>query len=901
MRRAAKKQATDLTKYKVGPDPLEIEHDTTDIVPSTDDEQKRMFEIADELTATGNLSKEEQKALKVWKIAVLSEGFPGAVRKEYLQDFWAWLLGRGREIDHKNTPWHRQALTDDKEVCAYLEQFVSKRHSFMTKLAVMKMRRPVGINEVYLYYKYIVRGASLDKINFLKDFDLFDKDFDDGLKKGNAHRWPGHGPNETAPYEKAREEANRRDGAPAKDILSNYTKTQVEEKSPEPAFPGAAEEVYSAPQPDSADAVAIGNQVAFALEPLLRQLAVQNAPEINAQFHSRLEAENNVKIEKMTEKINELEAKAKRDKEDAERIGIKKEVPDDAQKKLAEDRELLSREIATSARILQESMDRFEAQSKEQIQKFDSSTAALANALKTVPATPALAPATVDPSVYAAIEATAGVVKGIGARLTQIEEAIAAGAGNSSTIRTELVQTQKMLNDVMQAQTAAVEKLPFLLEGFREARETMKELARVEATRHFMGGNGDANELSNAILSRAEADSTQNKEAVLHIAQKISDELRNLSPQIDASTFAATLKEMQSKLARASIGLSYEDASKMIRDLTTSYRVLYEANQQTRRTQTLVQKVKQENPEAQELRDLAAASIQASQEEAARLAENAIRRAETSAREAEAQKRVFEAEAAQKAVANAQLIQKTNAANAQLRLVSETASRQQEELRRQQEMSAVIARELEASQRILKDRERDARAELLFAQRQAEEAFDRQKVEFQQRAERMATEFQALQKTTILYRQEKERLEHEKRLLLEASAKPADASAASEQPATETLLLQDKERAEKIAETEKKIAETELSYKRSLEVAEKRYVKLRGVLQKMDPKMHVPAWDSKWTFEESQELLSKMHRMVQFKIRNAPKEERPPEIAIGQKRERKTQKGDTAEPAKKKQ
>ena len=169
-------------KFTVGLDPLEEETKLTSIQPLSTDSQKRLLKIISDAIASGKLDKTSNKAFRMWRANLKANRLKGWVDSEFQRDFWAWLLGRGREEDQKKCFWYRQSLADDPEVRAYIDSFIVKRAEYMTKLELLRRRRPVGINQTYLFFKYIVRGE--DSANeFLSDWKIFQDEFDTAVKR----------------------------------------------------------------------------------------------------------------------------------------------------------------------------------------------------------------------------------------------------------------------------------------------------------------------------------------------------------------------------------------------------------------------------------------------------------------------------------------------------------------------------------------------------------------------------------------------------------------------------------------------------------------------------------------------------------------------------------------------
>jgi len=179
---------TDAKKYRPGLDPLEKEATITDIQPIGLEESERMMKMINRLLERGGLKNAEKNAFQFWKAQLAVDNMKGLVKREFLRDFWAWLLGRGKESDHKKCPWYRQSLANDEEVAIYCDTFLVKRTEFQIKLQLLRMRHPIGINQHYLYFKYVVRGEEPDADHFLEDWQLFVEEFETARIEGNAER-----------------------------------------------------------------------------------------------------------------------------------------------------------------------------------------------------------------------------------------------------------------------------------------------------------------------------------------------------------------------------------------------------------------------------------------------------------------------------------------------------------------------------------------------------------------------------------------------------------------------------------------------------------------------------------------------------------------------------------------
>lgn len=194
MRRAAAENRTrkndiqtDAKKFHPGKDPLEVEESINDIQPVGAHEHKQLMKMLKRLLKNTN-DPNQISALQFQLVSAETGELKGVIHKEFLRDFWAWLLGRGKESDHKKSPWYRQSLANDPEISAYIDTFVTKMHEYRVKLALLKMRYPKGIKQTYLFFKYIVRGEELSQVNYLDDWKVFLDEFGEGRKAGNRER-----------------------------------------------------------------------------------------------------------------------------------------------------------------------------------------------------------------------------------------------------------------------------------------------------------------------------------------------------------------------------------------------------------------------------------------------------------------------------------------------------------------------------------------------------------------------------------------------------------------------------------------------------------------------------------------------------------------------------------------
>lgn len=191
-------------KFKVPPDPLQVEATLTSIAPSDEYLDKQILHMANtQLASSSDPAKQVAAGLIVAQVK--QKQFSSAVGQAFLHKFHLFLLGRlTDEKDLDNTQYGQQPLYDDPEVRAYLESFVIARTRFKIALARLDMTVPKGIYQWYLYFKYRVCRA--DSSEYMKDFEMFERAFDDAGKNGqeiNDPKHPWH-PRPYPPYDESR-------------------------------------------------------------------------------------------------------------------------------------------------------------------------------------------------------------------------------------------------------------------------------------------------------------------------------------------------------------------------------------------------------------------------------------------------------------------------------------------------------------------------------------------------------------------------------------------------------------------------------------------------------------------------------------------------------------------------
>lgn len=98
--------------------------------------------------------------LKAWMMwdtqmehGALEEGSDALV----LKNFYAWLLGKGREEDHRRTPWGRRPeMVELDDVREWLGSFIDVMVDTKTELTKLAWKTPQNLEEAWLYYKFLI-------------------------------------------------------------------------------------------------------------------------------------------------------------------------------------------------------------------------------------------------------------------------------------------------------------------------------------------------------------------------------------------------------------------------------------------------------------------------------------------------------------------------------------------------------------------------------------------------------------------------------------------------------------------------------------------------------------------------------------------------------------------------
>ena len=126
------------------------------------------------------VTESEKAAWHIWKAHTELEQVEGKEKTKFVRDFNAWLLGQGEQRDHDNTPWGRQPRINDESVRAYIGAWVDAKFDFTKKIQLLVLKGAGlggvhNIKELYLYFKYVIRGSwdNIEVADFLHDWNQY--------------------------------------------------------------------------------------------------------------------------------------------------------------------------------------------------------------------------------------------------------------------------------------------------------------------------------------------------------------------------------------------------------------------------------------------------------------------------------------------------------------------------------------------------------------------------------------------------------------------------------------------------------------------------------------------------------------------------------------------------------
>lgn len=567
-----------------------------------------MLDVANALLESSQLSTEEAKGLQIWKANLLASTIGPHVKKQFVKDFWAWLLGRGTEEDVKKTPWGRQSLADDPEVEQYVSMFPTKMQEYRVKLFLLASRRPLGINECYLYYKYIVRGELPRDASgyvvftpeFLKDWDAFGRDFDTARKQGQEYRRPKGSAHEMAPYGDVQEQVaktressnqtpslhgfNRKGGADPRDADSDSSSesSTEEEEDKVPVTKERQEKVKRVHDPDAAgvheDISSAAARLAEAMGPLIRQSVInEGAANVRGQ-QEQFQRQAETRIQTLERQLAEQENKYREQADIARRAGLP-EPPQPESGELRKEAEALRGMVKEGQLLLEEARKAEAARELAIVTGTKEGLASIERAVSSI-AQGAKANASDVAQLSTTVQAIGTVLQGVRTEMANIQSAYTANFATTQEFIQRMQQQHTTAAEVMKGLQSAQEKVPLLLEGFRQAEEAKRlEITTLVQQRVAENAN-DPQQLAEILRQhQTKTDMEANKRLVMDFASN----LMHSATGEGATEFLQTLTGLQSRLAREAAGLSYDDAARAISELGAANIAFMQSREQAER------------------------------------------------------------------------------------------------------------------------------------------------------------------------------------------------------------------------------------------------------------------------------------------------------------------------------
>lgn len=171
-------------KFDIPDNPLELEQFLDEMIPVNEEMKKKTKAAFEKLKEKADGDKNKLAALDLWEQQTLYEGMEKGIKKEFMMDFYKWLLGKGQKVDHQKTPWGNQRVIDE-QCLDYIQTFFDAKMEWMKQLALLVNRANglgglEGIDEHFIFFKYIVRGhwEDLESSEFLYDLKKINVDDD---------------------------------------------------------------------------------------------------------------------------------------------------------------------------------------------------------------------------------------------------------------------------------------------------------------------------------------------------------------------------------------------------------------------------------------------------------------------------------------------------------------------------------------------------------------------------------------------------------------------------------------------------------------------------------------------------------------------------------------------------
>lgn len=227
--------------------------DLTDLLKKTSDATEKE-NIKSQLTAWHHWKTQfEADALKT----------PNA---DATKDFFAWLLGKGKEEHHRNTPWYREPqMLHLKDVQEWIDGFADIFAESKAELIKLAWKTPQNLDEAWLYFKFIVNSDWMKREDRFFWVDLVN------LQEEKAKLGGG--------LLKSEIDENR----PYVEVTNDNGEVGFVPMTQEDAFDPESGDILSMPQPTPKDTLLSSGKIAT-LATQLRQMANMHDPRERGRF-----------------------------------------------------------------------------------------------------------------------------------------------------------------------------------------------------------------------------------------------------------------------------------------------------------------------------------------------------------------------------------------------------------------------------------------------------------------------------------------------------------------------------------------------------------------------------------------------------------------------------------------
>ena len=186
-------------KYECPPDMLTVEEGLNTMQLSSTQVEEQMMETIDQQLASAK-TQEERQAWANIKVGRYTERLASKIKEAFVEDFVLWVAGRspynvvsreettvdayGNETKKqvRYTPWGNKSMAFLPGADKLLGSPILNRDKVIKTLTKLIATNPRNVDELWIYYKYIVRKVGIDtsknsvkEQHFYNDYDYFEK------------------------------------------------------------------------------------------------------------------------------------------------------------------------------------------------------------------------------------------------------------------------------------------------------------------------------------------------------------------------------------------------------------------------------------------------------------------------------------------------------------------------------------------------------------------------------------------------------------------------------------------------------------------------------------------------------------------------------------------------------